>query len=125
MDEPATLGFDEIFASVGVLGHSFSERLEALDGRLVRMRGYLAPVGHGDSDVFVLTRRPVAPCSECGGGHDLPDDAVFVLPAAGDRPRFRPGHEVSVEGVLEHGSLPLPEAEATSLVRLRGARWRD
>ena len=30
-----------------------------------------------------------------------------------------------VEGVLEHGSLRLPEVEATSLVRLRGARWTE
>ena len=123
MNEPATLDFDEIFASVGVLGHTFSERLAALDGETVRMRGYLAPAGHGDSGVLVLTRIPVAPCSECGGGHDFPDDAVFVFPAEGDRPRFTPGRETAVEGVLEHGSLALPEAEATSLVRLRAARW--
>ena len=25
----------------------------------------------------MLTRTPVAPCSDCGGGHDLPSDAVL------------------------------------------------
>ena len=123
MTETPTLDFDEIFASVGVLGHRFSDRLAALDGQAVRMRGYLAPAGHGGSEILVLTRIPVAPCSDCGGGHDFPDDAVFVFTAAGDRPRFAPGREIEVEGVLEHGSLHLPEAEATSLVRLRDARW--
>ncbi|MFT3974919.1 MAG: hypothetical protein QM699_16200 [Amaricoccus sp.] len=123
MNEPATLNFDEIFASVGVLGHTFSERLAALDGQTVRMRGYLAPTGHGNTDILALTRIPVAPCSDCGSGHDLPADAVFVFPADGDRPGFVPGREIAVEGVLEHGSLALPEAEATSLVRLRDARW--
>lgn len=127
MDEPAhaTLDFDEIFASVGVLGHSFSDRLRDLDGQTVRMRGFLGPAGHDDSGVLVLTRQPVAPCSDCGGGHDFPDDAVFVFPADGGRPDFAPGRELDVEGVLEHGSLRLPEVEATSLVRLRGARWTE
>lgn len=123
MPGPEPLDFDEIFASIGVLGHTFSPRLAALDGQTVRMRGYLAPAGHGDSGVLVLTRAPVAPCSDCGGGHDFPDDTVFVFPAGGARPRFAPGREIAVEGVLEHGSLRLPEAEATSLVRLREARW--
>ena len=130
MTEPATLEFDDIFASVGVLGHTFSERLTALGGETVRMRGYLAPAGHGHAEVpgkgvLVLTRIPVAPCSDCGGGHDYPADAVFVFPAEGAHPRFAPGREVAVEGVLEHGSLPVPEAETTSLVRLRNARWSN
>lgn len=125
MNEPATLDFEEIFASVGVLGHTFSERIASLDGQTVRMRGYLSPAGHGDTGLLVLTRAPIAPCSDCGGGHDFPDDAVFIFPQAGDRPRFTAGRETAVEGVLEHGSQRLPEAEATSFVRLREARWTD
>jgi len=125
MAGPATLDFDELFASVGVLGHAFSERLAALDGQTVRMRGYLAPAGHGGTGLLVLTRSPVAPCAHCGGGHDFPDDAVFVFPAESRSAGFEPGCEIEVEGVLEHGSLRLPEAEATSLVRLRDARWPE
>lgn len=124
MSDAPTLDFDDLFARVGVLGHVFSDRLAALAGQRVRMRGYLAPAGHGDSGVLVLTRIPVAPCSDCGGGHDFPDDAVFVLPDGNHRQRFPPGREVEVEGVLEYGRLPLPEAEATSLVRLRRASWQ-
>lgn len=120
-----TLGFDEIYASVGVLGHTFSDRLVALDGRRVRMRGFLAPAGHGESPVLVLTREPVAPCSDCGGGHNFPDDAVFVLPAEDAPPAFAPGRETEVTGILEHGRLALPGAEAASLVRLRGAYWTE
>lgn len=126
MNDPATFDFDEIFASVSVLGHVFSDRIAALDGRTVRMRGYLAPAGHGAaaSGVLVLTRQPVASCSTCGSGHDFPHDAVHVFPEAGDA-SFTPGRMMEVEGVLEHGSLPLPEAEATSLVRLRHARLKE
>lgn len=124
MNDPEAFDFDEIFASVGVLGHVFSDRIAALDGRTVRMRGHVAPAGHGDSGVLVLTRQPVSPCSDCGGGHDFPDDAVFVFPDAGET-QFTPGRAMEVEGVLEHGSLPLPELEATSLVRLRHARLKE
>ena len=126
MNEPATFDFDEIFASVSVLGHVFSDRIAALDGQRVRMRGYLAPADHGAaaSGVLVLTRQPVASCSTCGSGHDFPHDAVHVFPEAGDA-SFTPGRMMEVEGVLEHGSLPLPEAEATSLVRLRHARLKE
>lgn len=125
MNDLASLGFDDIFASVGVLGHAFSERIASLDGQTVRMRGYLAPAGHGESGVLVLTRSPIAPCADCGGGHDFPDDAVFVFPQAGELTSFAPGREIAVEGVLEHGSQPVPEAEATSFVRLRDARLAD
>lgn len=123
MSDPTTLGFDELFGKVGVLGLEFSGKLAALDGQVVRMRGFLAPAGHGEGGVLVLTRTPVAPCSDCGGGHDLPNDAVFVFPA--EDADFAPGRMAEVEGVVEHGPLSLPEAEANSLVRLRDARWRD
>lgn len=123
MTEPESLDFDDLFASVGVLGHTFSDRLVALDGKAVRMTGYLAPADHGVGRVLVLTRVPVAPCSECGGGHDFPDDAVFVLPAEEFRPTFAPGREITVAGILEHGTLAIPGVEATTLIRLRDARW--
>lgn len=124
MNEPATFAFDEIFGSVGVLGHTFSDRIATLEGRTVRMRGYLAPAGHDESGVLVLTRRPVSPCSDCGGSHDFPQDAVFVFPDEGAA-RFTPGREMEVDGVLEHGSLVLPETGTTSLVRLRRARLKE
>lgn len=124
MNDPASFDFDEIFASVSVLGHVFSDRIAALDGRTVRMRGYLAPAGHGAHGVLVLTRQPVASCSTCGSGHDFPHDAVHVFPEAGDA-SFTPGRAMEVEGVLEHGSLPLPNSEETSLVRLRHARLKE
>lgn len=123
MAEPSFLGFDELFGRIGVLGLEFSDKLAALDGQTVRMRGYLAPADHGDGGILVLTRSPVAPCSDCDGGHDWPNDAVFVFPQAGHA-GFTPGHPTEVEGVLEHGSLRLPEAEVTTLVRLRDARWQ-
>lgn len=113
------LGFDALFASVGVLGHELSPQLATLDGRVVSMSGYLAPAGHEGDGVLVLTRTPVASCSDCGEGHDWPEDAVFIFPAeAGDLAAGRP---VAVLGRLEHGLVRV--GDANSLVRLRGARW--
>lgn len=115
------LGFDDLFASIGVLGHEFSPKLSALDGQVVTMRGYLAPADHHETDgPLVLTSAPVAICSDCGSGHDWPEDAVFVFPAEGAG-AFTPGQPVEVRGRLEHGLLRLEEAN--SLVRLRDARW--
>ena len=119
MSMPPTLDFDEIFAGTGVLGHVFSDRIAALDGQRVGMRGYLAPTPA--PDIFGLTRAPVAPCSEHGAGQDWPDDTVFLLTEGA--PRFPAGEAVAVEGVLEHGSLRLEEAGVTSFARLRAARW--
>ncbi|MFT4011923.1 MAG: hypothetical protein QM682_00720 [Paracoccus sp. (in: a-proteobacteria)] len=123
------LAFDELFARIGVLGHEFSARLAELSGQEVTMRGHLAPVrhhgdahdaGHDDDGVLVLTQDPVAPCSDCGGGHDWPDSAVFVFPA--HSAAFTQGL-VSVRGILEHG--PLRVGDVNSLVRLRDARWSE
>ncbi len=118
MTTPATFEFDEIFARVGVLGHAFSDRIAALDGQRVRMRGYLTPTEA--EGIFGLTRAPVAPCSE-HGGQDWPDETVFLLTEGA--PRFPAGQAVEVEGLLEHGSLRLEEAGVTSFARLRDARW--
>jgi hypothetical protein len=119
-NEVPFLGFDALFSNVGVLGHELSPKLVALDGQAVTMRGYLSPAGHEADGVLVLTRTPVASCSEGGEGHDWPDDAVFVFPAdaAAD---LAPGRSVAVLGRLEHGLLRV--AEANSLVRLRDAHW--
>lgn len=114
------LGFDELFASIGVLGHEFSPRLAELDGQTVVMRGYLAPLDHDESGALVLTRAPFASCSGCGEEHDWPDDAVVVLPASGQG-GFVPGRMTEIQGTLEHGPLRLHDTN--TLVRLRDARW--
>ncbi len=121
MTTPATLDFDEIFASTGVLGHAFSDRIAALDGQRVRMRGYLAPTA-GDG-ILGLTAAPLSPISDHGAGQDWPDETVFVLGGEDAAPDFPAGVAVEVEGLLEHGGLRLDAAGVTSFVRLRAARW--
>ncbi|RJL02299.1 hypothetical protein [Paracoccus siganidrum] len=122
--EPAFLDFDELYSKVGVLGLEFSPRLAELAGQRVRMQGYLAPAHHGEPGPLVLTRAPFAGCSDCGSGHDWPDDSVFVFPTAA-QPEFAPGKLTEVEGVLEYGSLRLADPDVLSLVRLRDAAWQD
>lgn len=120
MTQSSSLGFDEIFARTGVLGHAFSEKLAALSGGRVRMRGYLAPAGAG---VLVLTREPAARGGEGGTDAGWPDDAVYVFPADGSGD-FAPGRAIEVEGVLEHGPMRVDGTDANTLVRLREARWQ-
>jgi len=119
--EAPVLGFDELFSSMSVLGHEFSSKVMALSGETVAMRGYLAPAGHDQNGFLVLTRAPVAPCSDCESGHDWPSDAVFVFPAPGQDEAFAPGRIVEVRGILEHGLVRLEEVN--TLVRMRDARW--
>lgn len=121
MTTTSSLEFDEIFASTGPLGHEFSERLIALTGQKVRMRGYLAPAAPGETAALVLTRRAVAVGTEGGTDDGWPDDAVFVLPASGEG-EFLAGRLTEVEGILDHGPQRL--ANLSTLVRLRDARSR-
>ncbi|HRW16148.1 hypothetical protein [Amaricoccus sp.] len=123
MPQSPFLDFDELYARIGAFGHEFHERLKALDGTTVTMRGYLAPAAPGSREVLVLTRAPAATGREGGTDQGWPEDAVFVLPAAEEAGDFAPGRLTEVEGVLEHGPLRLDAAGASSLVRLRGARW--
>lgn len=114
------LGFDALFASVGVLGHQLSPELAAFDGRIVTMKGYLSPASHDASGILILTRTPIAPCTDGGEAHDWPEDAVFIF-AADPVSDLAPGRAVAVLGRLEHGLLRV--AETNSLFRLRDAHW--
>ena len=133
----ATLDFDEIFASVGVLGHSFSYRLHDLNGQnRPRMHGFLAPAGHDDSGGTLLSpsdrlRRALT----AAVGHDFPDDAVFVCPA--ERQGVQKTSRRAVNSRRGHARTrepaACPRSKTTSLVRLRacalsgkmteGAKW--
>jgi hypothetical protein len=80
-----------------------SAKLRALDGKRVRLVGFMASMEDPPPGGFWLTSRPVH-CDESGGGTaDLPPDAVFVVlrsaAATGATVAHRPG-ALAATGIL-------------------------
>jgi hypothetical protein len=115
--DPAPLGFTELYKSQGVLGNVLSDKTRALDGKPVRILGYLAPPLKPDVRFFVLTRAPVALCPFCSSDADWPSDIVVVYPR--ERAAWHPdGTPVAVSGALELGSKIDAETGFVSVVRI-------
>ena len=77
-EDGGSLAFGELYGKVSVLGLEFSEKLRGLDGRAVRMKGFIAPPLKAEANFFVLTQRPMAPCPSCSSDADWPADIVVV-----------------------------------------------
>ncbi|MFO1211063.1 MAG: hypothetical protein U1E40_17895 [Amaricoccus sp.] len=121
--EDDTLAFGELYGDVGVLGMHFSDKLKGLDGRRVRMKGFMAPPLKAEASFFVLTERPMALCPFCSSDADWPADIVVVYL---DRAQtFEQANTlIEVTGRLELGSWTDPETGFASLVRVVGAAFR-
>ena len=76
--------------------------LRQMNGRKVRLKGWLQPAGEGKSHFFTLTADRRAPARE-KSLKDWRGDSVRVLPA--DAGKFRVVGPVWVEGVLQTGSF--------------------
>ncbi len=84
-----------------------SDKLRSLDGKRVRVAGFMAELEEGPAGAFWLAGRPVS-CDEGGAGiGDLPPDAILVVVpwSAGTAIPFVAG-PVEVVGVLRLGAAP-------------------
>ncbi len=122
-EDGGSLAFGELYGKVSVLGLEFSEKLRGLDGRAVRMKGFIAPPLKAEANFFVLTQRPMALCPFCSSDADWPADIVVVYL---DRARTfeQANAEIEVTGRLELGSWTDPETGFVSLVRITAASFR-
>ncbi|MFR8276131.1 MAG: hypothetical protein ACLU98_07250 [Desulfovibrio fairfieldensis] len=119
--DAAELHFDELYTSQGVLGMEFSDKLKALNGKKVRIKGFMAPPLKADSVFFVLTRQPVSLCPFCNSEADWPSDIIVAYLDEGER--FVQNNEaIAAEGLLEVGSATDPQTGFVSLVRLTQTR---
>lgn len=120
--EDGALAFDELYGSVSVLGLTFSDKLKGLEGRIVRMRGFMAPPLKAEAKFFVLTERPMALCPFCSSDADWPADIVVIYL---DRAQTfeQANAEIEVTGRLELGSWTDPETGFVSQVRIVNARF--
>ena len=117
------ISFGDLYKSFGVLGMEFSDRLVALRGREVAMRGFMAPPLRAESDFFVLTREPLALCPFCSSDADWPVDIVVVYLHRQETPT-NPNERIEASGTLEVGSWVDPESGFVSLIRIVDARFR-
>ncbi len=117
------LTFAGLYKSVGVLGMQVSDRVAALNGKPVVMRGFMAPPLKAEADFFVLTRQPVALCPFCDSDADWPADIVVVYMGASQE-FVQNNVPIDVEGTFQLGSHTDPRTGFVSLMRIVEARYR-
>ncbi len=117
------LGFEALYASIGVRGIVLSDRVKALAGKPVQMRGYMAPPLRAESRFFVLTREPLTLCPFCQSDAEWPIDIVVIYLRRAV-PLSDGGTRLMVQGRLEAGSWTDPESGFVSLLRLVDADYR-
>lgn len=117
------LTFDELYAAQGVLGLKFTEKVRALAGNPVVMKGFMAPPLKAEAKFFVLTEIPMALCPFCSSDADWPDNIVVVY--LDEKQTFvQANAPIEVDGTLEYGSWTDPETGFVSLLRLRHAQFQ-
>lgn len=112
-----SLTFDELYGKVSVLGLAFSDKVKALAGKTVAMRGFMAPPLKAEAKFFVLTEIPMSLCPFCSSDADWPSNIVVVY--IDEKSTFVPPSKlIEVTGTLEVGSWTDPETGFVSLLRL-------
>ena len=100
---PVTLSFADLF-TVGAPTLAVSPAAQHLNGRRIRLVGFVAQLARRPSGAFYLCPRPVTLDEEAGGTADLPAEAVRVtVPAAADRLLTAARGRVEVVGLLDIG----------------------
>ncbi|MFO1075842.1 MAG: hypothetical protein U1E17_24685 [Geminicoccaceae bacterium] len=119
----AALAFGELYGKVSVLGLTFSDKVQALDGKPVGMRGFMAPPLKAEAKFFVLTEIPMSICPFCSSDADWPDNIVVVYL---DRAQtfVQANAPIETRGRLQVGSWTDPETGFVSLLRLVEARFQ-
>ncbi|MBB3771315.1 hypothetical protein FHS55_001914 [Angulomicrobium tetraedrale] len=117
-----SLDFDELYGKISVLGLTFSDKVKALAGQTVTMRGYMAPPLKAEADFFVLTEIPMSICPFCSSDSDWPDNIVVVRLTRVQT--FEQANAlIEVAGTLEVGSWTDPATGFVSLLRIVDARF--
>ncbi|MBB3135072.1 hypothetical protein FHS26_002813 [Rhizobium pisi] len=117
-----SLTFNELYGKFGVLGLEFSDKVKALAGQEISMKGFMAPPLKAEAQFFVLTEVPMSLCPFCSSDADWPDNIVVVYLL--EKQTFvQPRQTIEVHGTLEYGSWTDPETGFVSLLRIRQAEY--
>jgi hypothetical protein len=101
---------------------SFSDQARALEGRRIRVGGFMAPPLKAESTFFVLTKKPMAVCPFCETDAEWPDDilAIYTKRVIAIVPFNVP---IIVNGILALGTFKDPDTGFVSRVRLTDASY--
>ena len=112
---PAALSFRELIER-SPRGLRPSPRLLSLEGRRVRLVGYMAQMEAPPKGGFYLCAAPVFATEGGGGTADLPPDAVLVIVKSARGKELAPlSRPVEVTGVLEVGTRVDDEGHVSNI----------
>lgn len=116
-EQATALDFSELYRGASPLGLELSPKLKNLEGKKVRISGFMAPPLKPTLSFFVLTKVPMSICPFCSTDADWPNDIVLVklLQPVTALPFDRP---ITVTGQLEVGYQVDDETGFVSLVRI-------
>ena len=111
------------FSEIYLTRMEFSEKVHALEGKKIIVKGFMAPPLKPDANFFVLTKMPMAVCPFCDNETDWPDDIILVkLKGALKAVRFN--KPIEVKGLLELGVEVDEDTGFVSLMRIVKASFR-
>lgn len=103
-------------------GGGLSDLALELEGKPVRVAGFMAPPLKADSTFFVLTKQPMSVCPFCETEADWPDNIMAVY----TQRKFRVvafNRKIETSGILSLGAFRDPETGFLSMVRIEDARF--
>jgi len=102
-------------------GGELSDLALELEGKSVRVAGFMAPPLKADSRFFVLTKQPMTVCPFCETEAEWPDNIMAVY----TQRKFRViafNRKIEASGILSLGAFRDPDTGFLSIVRLANAR---
>jgi hypothetical protein len=115
--DATVIAFDEFFLPPGRRGLEFTEKARSLEGKRVRIEGFMVRrCNHVPGQVMVAPRPVTLHEHEMGFADDLPMATVFVIAPTHDRftlPYVRV--PLAVEGTLELGNRVEPDGRVSSI----------
>lgn len=112
-----SLRLSEMYDGITVRGIILSDKLKSLEGKKVRMMGFMAPPLTPTINFFVMSQIPRAICPFCSSDADWPDNIV-VVKVKKSLVALPFDRMIAVSGTLEVGSAVDEETGFVSLVRI-------
>ena len=117
MAKAENLRFAEMYDGITVRGIVLSDKLKNLEGKKVKMMGFMAPPLTPTINFFVMSQIPMAICPFCSSDADWPDNIV-VVKVKKSLVALPFDRMIAVSGTLEIGSAVDEETGFVSLVRI-------
>lgn len=76
----------------------FGEKLQALNGQTIQLKGYFLPMELEDPKAIILSKNPYASCFFCGGAGL---ESVVEVHFAHTPTHFKPDEVITIEGKLQ------------------------